>query len=127
VKYGGAPLSATDIYNSGSFSIYLKYAATTQTFPPFNFLYPNKITLDVISGSATDQTIVVKFYSFLNPGTIIPYLISGCSSVHLNGAALSGNAVGPFTEITYQVISSFIGTIFFDVSGGLPVSYNKPT
>ena len=119
VKYRGNKLAMTDFNSTGSFSIYLKYAATTQTFPPFNFLYPNKITLHV----PTEDSIVARFYSFLNPGTIVPYLISGCTSADLSGAALSGSVVAPFTEITYNVVNTLANSVYFSISGGLGATY----
>lgn len=126
VKVDGRRLTTTDFSSKGSFSIYLKYAGTAQTFPPFNFLYPNMVNLSTTS-TAVGQAFTAKFYSFLNPGMLIPYAISGFVSSDLNGAAVSGTFTAPFQEITYLVTAAPTGSVFFDVSGGLRKQLNVTT
>lgn len=117
VKYNNRPLVVSD-FSSGSFTFYLKHASNNSTLPPFNFLYPNMIKLSTTSTSV-GQDFSAQFYSFLNPGTIIDYSISGLVSSNLNGASISGTFTAPFQEIAYSVSIEPTSPVFFNVSGGL--------
>lgn len=117
VEYNNRPLAVSD-FSSGSFTFYLKHASNTSLLPPFNFLYPNMIKLSTTSTSV-GQNFSAQFYSFLNPGTIIPYSISGLVSSNLNGALISGTFTAPYQEIVYSVTQEPTGPVFFNVSGGL--------
>lgn len=120
VKHNNIPLFVSD-FSSGSFTFYLKHASNTSPLPPFNFLNPN-----MVKSSATyisiNQDFSAQFYSFLSPGTNIPYSITGCVSSDLSGAPLIGTFTAPFQEITYRVTAPLTSSISFNMSGGLTTS-----
>jgi len=121
LKYNDAFLKTTDFNETGSFTIYLKHAARYSSLPAFNFQYPNVIQLSdatVYSGSSFTAT----FYSSLNPGTIIPYDISGCTPTDLGISSLNGNFTSPYQTITYTIANGVTGKVIkFNVSGGTDV------
>ena len=123
LKYGGGYLKTSDFNSSGTFTIYVKHAARYSTLPPFNFQYPNVINLS----SFVDSSFNATFYSSLNPGTFIPYTITGCTSPDLTNAALNANFTSPYQKVTYTVASGVTGkTISFNVSGGTVVQISIP-
>ena len=117
----GTYLKTADFNSTGSFTIYLKHAARYSTLPALNFQYPNVIQLSktiVSSGESFSAT----FFSSLNPGTVIPYVISGCTITDLGIASLSGTFMAPYQTNSYTLASSQLGkTITFNVSGGTAV------
>lgn len=118
LKYNNRPLVVSD-FGSGSFTFYLKHAASSSVLPPFNFLYPNTVKLSA-PFATVGQDFSARFYSFLSPGTIIPYSLTGLQSSDLNNAALSGTFAAPFQEITYRVTAvPSTNLVSFNVSGGL--------
>jgi hypothetical protein len=122
LKYDNRPLVVSD-FGSGSFTFYLKHASSTSTLPPFNFLYPNVVKLSSTVASV-GQNFTAQFYSSLNPGTTVPYVISGCTSEDLNGASLAGLFTAPYQAITYSVASGVGSTIAINISGGGTVQSN---
>jgi hypothetical protein len=117
LKYNNRPLVVSD-FGSGSFTLYLKHAASSSSLPPFNFLYPNTVKLSA-PFAVVGQDFSAQLYSFLSPGTIVPYSITGCVSSDLNNAALSGTFTAPYNEITYRVTAVPTSSVSFNVSGGL--------
>lgn len=121
LKYNGSDLKTAD-FNTGSFTFYVKYATRYSLLPLFNFQYPNVITLSQSVPISIGSSFTATFFSSLNPGTFVPYVITGCTTSDLNNiASLDGNFTSPYNTITYT-ISSGIGTITFNVSGGLSKS-----
>ena len=121
IKYGANYLNTSDFNTgSGSFTFHLKHAARYNTLPPFSFQYPNAIQLSKTTVSA-GSSFTATFFSSLNPGTTVPYLITGCTSANLSNASLTGSFTSPYTVITYNFISSQTSTITFNISGGLSV------
>ena len=123
LKYNNALLKTTDFApsSSSSFTIYVKHAARYSSLCPFNFQNPNvlKLSTSVVSSGST---FTASFYSTLNPGTTVPYSITGCSSADLCGAAISGVLTAPYQSTTYSVAAGVAGrSIKFDVSGGTVV------
>ena len=111
--------------SSSSFTIYVKHAARYSNLPPFNFQNPNVVAFSqtvVLSGSS----FTASFYSSLDPGTVVPYSITGCSSAELGGAALTGVLTAPYKNMTYSIAAGVVGrNIQFNVSGGtmIPAIY----
>jgi len=121
LKYNNRPLVVSD-FGSGSFTLYLKHAASISTPSTFNFLYPNVVKLSA-PYTTINQDFTAQLYSFLSPGTIIPYSITGCVSSDLNNASLIGTFTAPYQEITYRVTAiPSTNLVFFNVSGGLSTS-----
>ena len=117
VEYNNRPLVVSD-FSSGPFTFYLKHAASNSSLPPLNFLYPNMVKLNE-TFAFVNQNFSAQFYSFLSPGTNVPYSISGCASSDLSGVSLSGFFTAPFQEITYRVTAApSTNLILFNVSGG---------
>lgn len=115
LKYNGAYLKTADFSSTGSFTIYLKYAARFSLLPPLNFEYPNVIQLSPSEYVSVSNTLTATFYSSLNPGTVIPYRIR-----NLNGiASQSGSFTSPHTQMSFTITSGSGNTGIFDVSGGL--------
>ena len=121
LNYQGNVMKTADYENAGTFTFYVKHAARYSSLPTFNFQYPNVIKLSsslVTSGSSFDTS----FYSSLNPGTVIPYTITGCTSLDLTSAPLTGSFTSPYKMVTYTVASGVTGkTVSFNVSGGTVV------
>ena len=118
VKHNNRPLVVSD-FSSGSFTFYLKHASNTSPLLlPFNFLNPNLVKVSS-SFTSVGQDFTSSFYSFLSPGSIIPYSITGCVSSDLSNAPLNGTFTAPYQEITYRVTTApSSNLIFFNVSGG---------
>ena len=120
LMYNGNFLKTSD-FGADSFTIYLKHAARFSTLSPFNFQNPNVLKLSesiVFSGSS----FTASFYSLLDPGSAVPYLITGCSSADLGGALVSGVFTAPYQSTTYSVAAGVAGrSIKFNVSGGTVV------
>ena len=118
LKYNGNYLKTSDFNTeSEAFTFHLKHASRYSTLPPFNFQYPNVTQLSnttVRVGSSFTAT----FFSFLNPGTIVPYLITGCTSANLSNASLTGSFTSPYTVIQFTVTGGTVGnSISFLISG----------
>jgi hypothetical protein len=117
-KYNGENLKTSDFRETGSFTFHVKYATRYSSNRIFNFRYPNVISLSQIGSSLT-----AKFFSSLNPGTVIPYVITGCINSDLNIASLNESFASPYNTITYTIASGIGSTIItFNVSGGLSTS-----
>ena len=121
IRYNNTYMKTSD-FGGGSFTIYLKHAARYSTLCPFNFQNPNVIQLSQSGTVSVGSSRTLYFYSTLNPGTTVPYLITGCTPANLSNAALSGNFVSPYTQITYTIASGAGSTVTFNVSGGLSTS-----
>ena len=118
LKYNNRPLVVSDFSTSGgSYTIMFKHAASQSPLSPLNFLYPNVVKLSAFYTSV-GQDFSAQFYSSLSPGTIVPYVISGCTSEDLNGASLTGTFAAPYQTITYSVASGTGSTIAMNISGG---------
>lgn len=126
LKYNGNYLKTSDFNTeSEAFTFHLKHAARYSTLPPFIFQYPNVLQLAMVSGGSSFTT---TFYSFLTPGTVVPYAITGCTSADLNQASLTGSFTSPYQINTYSLQSSSGGkTIAFNVSGGTSATLLVPT
>ena len=71
---------------------------------------------------SSGSSFTASFYSTLNPGTTVPYSITGCSSADLSGAAVSGVLTAPYQSTVYSIAAGVAGrSIKFDVSGGTVV------
>ena len=104
LKYIGNTLKSTDfVTSSSSFTIYMKHAARFSTVSPFNLQYPSSATFSssvVESGSS----FTTNFYSMLDPGSVVPYSFTGCTSANLNGASLTGTFTAPYGTRTDMFI-----------------------
>lgn len=118
LKYNGENLKISDFRETGSFTLHIKHAARYSLLPLFNFQYPNVIKLS----QTTPSSFKANFFSSLNPGSIIPYEITGCTTSDLNIASLNGSFVASFNTITYTISAGVSSTITFNVSGGLSAS-----
>jgi hypothetical protein len=123
LKYNNTLLKTTDFAPSSasSFTIYLKHAARYSSLCPFNFQNPSvlKLSTSVVSGGSS---FTASFYSTLNPGTAVPYSITGCSSADLSGTLVSGVLTAPYQSTVYSVAAGAAGrSIKFDISGGTVV------
>ena len=118
LKYNGNYLKTAD-FNSGSFTIYLKHAARYSTLPALNFQYPNVLTVSS-AYTSVGSPFTVSFYSSLNPGTSVPYVISGCTPTDLGISSLIGTFTSPYQANIYTLSGSVVSgiTIAFNVSGG---------
>ena len=101
LKYNGNILKATDfVTSSSSFTIYMKHASRFSTVSPFNLQYPSSATFGssvVLSGSS----FTTNFISMLDPGSVVPYSLSGCTSANLNNASLTGlSFTAPYQSVT---------------------------
>ena len=121
LKYNGTGsyLKTADFSSTGSFTIHMKHAARFSTLSPFNFQYPNVISLSPTGAVNVGSSLTVTYYSTLNPGTIVLYGITGCTSADLSGAALTGTFMSPYAQIIYTIRSGGGSTAVFNVSGGL--------
>jgi hypothetical protein len=125
LKYNNAIMKTTDFApsSSSSFTIYLKHAARFSSLCPFNFQNPNilKLSTSVVSSGSS---FTASFNSSLNPGTTVPYSITGCSSADLGGAVVSGGAfTAPYQSTTYSIAAGVAGrSIKFNISGGSVVT-----
>ena len=106
---------------ANSFSIYCKYKCRSNILPILNFQYPNVVDL-----SLNENLLRVNFFSLLNPGTQVPYVISGVSSANLNGALTSGTLTTPMTQLIYTVTGGYGNTFTFNASGGILKSMQIP-
>lgn len=121
LKYNGTGsyLKTADFSSTGSFTIHMKHAARFSTLSPFNFQYPNVISLSPTGAVNVGSSLTVTYYSTLDPGTIVPYGITGCTSADLSGAALTGIFMSPYAQSIYTIRSGGGSTAVFNVSGGL--------
>ena len=115
LKYNGENLKISDFRETGSFTLHIKHATRYSLLPLFNFQYPNVIKLS----QTTQSSFTADFFSSLNPGTVIPYEITGCTTSDLNIASLNGSFTSSYNKITYTISSGVSSTITFNVSGGL--------
>jgi hypothetical protein len=118
LKYNDENLKIADFHETGSFTLHIKHAARYSLQPVFNFRYPNVVTLT----QTTPLSLTAKFLSSLNPGTVIPYTITGCTTSDLNIASLNGSFTSSYNTITYTLSSGINNTITFNVSGGFSTS-----
>lgn len=116
VNYNGIAMKTTDIASS-DLTIYTKYKCRTNTLPILNFRFPNVITTSLATVSVGD-TFTIKMFSLLEPGTLVPYSITGSvTSDNLSNAILNGTLTAPYQSITYTIASGGGSTIVYNVSG----------
>lgn len=118
VNYNGIAMKTTDI--GSDLTIYTKYKCRTNTLPILNFRFPNVITTSLATVSV-GVTFTIKMFSLLEPGTLVPYSITGtgATSANLSNALLNGTMTAPYQSITYTVASGTGSTIVYNISGGI--------